>query len=264
MAKVPRFVLTPRWIALFVFALLVAATCIRLGIWQLDRLDQRRALNDRISTGLAAEPSTPEDLADLAGDPDDLEYRRMTVTGTYDLEHEVLWYGRALDGRPGHHVLTPLVYGTDPTTSEGGTAILVDRGWVPSELDMPPVPQAAPPTGPVTVTGYLLPADGGADTVIDRGPSGSILTVRHADPGALRDDVPYELWPLALQLQEQSPPQAGDLPASAPAPELDEGPHLSYAVQWFTFGTIALVGYVVLVRREVKDRSRRHATAPVD
>ncbi len=254
MARIPRFVLTPRWIALLVFALVVAATCVRLGIWQLDRLDQRRALNAQVERGLAAEPTS---LDALDGKADDA-YRRARVTGTYDTEHELLLYGRALDGSPGHHVLTPLVYGTEQAT--GDAAILVDRGWVPAELDTPPVAPAAPPSGQVTVTGFLLPAEGGDDLVIDRDASGRILTVRHADPAALEGEVPYELWPLALQLQDQSPAQSGDLPAVVPPPELSEGPHFSYAVQWFIFATIALVGYVVLVRREVRDRARAAGT----
>lgn len=257
MARLPRFVLTPRWIALLVVALVVAATCIRLGVWQLDRLDQRRALNDRVRAGLAAEPAP---LEDLDGVPDEA-YRRVAVTGAYDPEHEVLLYGRALDGRPGHHVLTPLVYGTEQA-GVGGAAVLVDRGWVPAELDTPPVAPAAPPEGEVTVTGFLVPAEGGEDLVIGRDPSGRVLTVRHADPAALDGEVPYDLWPLALQLQGQSPPQPVDLPAVVPSPELGEGPHRSYAVQWFIFATIALVGYVVLVRREVRDRARAAGAGP--
>jgi len=251
MARRLSFLLTPRWIVLLAIALVVAATCVRLGIWQLDRLEQRRALNERIRSGLASEP-VPFDA--LVGEPDDA-YRRVEATGTYDPEHEVLWYGRALDGRPGHHVLTPLVVGAEQT-GEGGTAILVDRGWVPAEHGTPPVEPAAPPTGPVTVTGFLVPAGAGDDVVIDRGPAGRALTVRRPDPAALRADVPYDLWPLAMQLEDQSPAQADDLPVVVPRPELDEGPHLSYAVQWFTFGTIALVGFVVLARREARDVAR--------
>ena len=256
MARLPRFVFTPRWIALFVFALVVTATCVRLGIWQLDRLGQRRELNDQIRSGLAATPSTLGDLSVEAGDAGAFAYRRVEVSGTYDTQHEVLLYGRALDGRPGHHVLTPLVSDAGDDGAPGTGAILVDRGWVPFELDVPPVPQAAPPTGPVTVAGYLVPVQHEDDAVIDRGPSGAVLTVRHADPAVLEDEAPYELWPLALQLRTQSPPQSGDLPTIVPPPELDEGPHLSYAIQWFTFATIAVVGYVVLVRREAKDRAR--------
>lgn len=257
MARRLRFLLTPRWIALLAVALVVAATCIRLGIWQLDRLEQRRALNERIRTGFAAEP-VPFDT--LPGTPDDA-YRSVVATGIYDPEHEVLWYGRAFDGQPGHHVLTPLVVGTEQT-GQGQTAILVDRGWVPAELEMPPVARATPPAGPVTVTGFLVPTGDGGDIVIDRDASGRPLTVRRPDPAALTRAVPYDLWPLAMQLEEQSPAQAGELPVTVPPPELDEGPHLSYAVQWFIFATIALVGFVVLARREARDRMRAAERVP--
>ncbi len=238
----PRFVFTRRWIGLLAIALVIAATCVRLGIWQLDRLSQRRAFNAQVERGLAAEPVRLDTLTGRGSDV----YRRVVATGTYDLEHEVLWYGRALDGSPGSEVLTPLV------EAGGGTAVLVDRGWVPAALDTPPVAEAAPPEGEVTVTGFLLPAEG-AD-VIGRDAAGRILTIRHADPAALQGAVPFELFPLALQLQEQTPEQPTDLPAVVPPPELTEGPHRSYAVQWFTFATIALVGYAVLVRREVRER----------
>ena len=252
MAKVPRFALSPRWIALLVFALVVAAVCVRLGIWQLDRLDQRRTLNAHVRAGLAAPPATLEALEGGDPDPETLAYRRVEVTGSYDTEHEMLLYGRALDGRPGHHVLTPLVV-------DDGAAILVDRGWVPFEMGTPPVAAAEPPSGEVTVTGFLLPAGDEDDVVIDRDDTGRVLTVRHDVPAALEDAMPYELWPLPLQLQGQQPAPPSALPAIVGPPELDEGPHLSYAVQWFTFATIALVGYVVLVRREIRDRARADA-----
>ncbi len=244
MARRVGFLLTPRWIALLAVALVVASTCVRLGIWQLDRLEQRRTLNDRIRKGLAAEPVPFDTLTR------DDAYRSVVATGTYDPEREVLWYGRSLDGRPGHHVLTPLV-----TTTDGSRgAILVDRGWVPADLTSPPVERASPPAAEVTVTGFLIPTGDGDDAVIDRGPSGRPLTLRRPDPAAV--ETPYGLWPLAMQLEEQSPAQVGDLPVQVPRPELDEGPHLSYAVQWFIFATIAVVGFVVLARREARDRER--------
>ncbi|HEU4355470.1 MAG TPA: SURF1 family protein [Actinomycetota bacterium] len=251
MARRLGFLLTRRWITLLVVALVVAATCIRLGIWQLDRLEQRRALNERIRTGLAARPVPFETVPGTR----DQAYRSVVATGTYNPEKEVLWYGRALDGQPGHHVLTPLVVGAEQT---GGreVAILVDRGWVPAELGTPPVEQAAPPAGPVTVSGFLIPSGDGEDVVIDRDPAGRPLTVRLPDPAALTDAVGYDLWPLAMQLQEQSPGQTGELPITVPPPELDEGPHESYAVQWFIFATIALVGFAILARREARDRAR--------
>lgn len=246
-----RFLLTPRWIGLLAFALVVAATCVRLGIWQLDRLEQRRALNAEIRRGLAAAPVPLGALADA--DPETLRYRRVEVTGTYDPLHEVLLYGRALNGEPGHHVLTPLLL---ERPVGGARAVLVDRGWVPFELGTPPVAPAAPPTGPVTVAGFLLPSPGETDVAIERDPSGRLLTVAHDEPTAIGRELGLPLYPLALQLQRQTPPQPDELPVPVPPPELSEGPHLSYAIQWFTFAAIALAGSALLVRRELRDRAR--------
>jgi cytochrome oxidase assembly protein ShyY1 len=243
------FLARPRWIALTVFAIVVAGGCVLLGLWQLDRLEGRREFNARYAEGLAAEPLPLEDLLDEGGA---LAYRRTLASGRYDTEHELILYGRTFEGRAGNHVLTPLVLAD-------GRAIVVDRGWVPIEMDEPPVQAATPPAGTVEIEGALF-ADqpGGAGEVVPG--EGRIVTVRSVDLQAIADDMPYELVPWFLQLRTQSPsPRA--LPVPAPPPELTEGPHLNYAIQWFAFATIAVVGYVILVRREVKER-KEPATGP--
>jgi len=97
-----------RWILLPVVAILVAATCVRLGFWQLDRLAGRRAFNAGVEAGLAAPVAPVDALVDAEG-ADEAAYRRASATGTWDPAHEVILYGRPLDGRPGDHVLTPLL-----------------------------------------------------------------------------------------------------------------------------------------------------------
>ena len=131
-----RFLLRPRWIGLTVFAIATVTICVRLGLWQLDRLEGRRAFNDRYAAGLEAAPLPLESLLAEGGA---LAYRRAVATGRFDTDREVILYGRSLDGRSGNHVLTPLVLAD-------GRAIIVDRGWVPFEMDDPPV-AATPPTG---------------------------------------------------------------------------------------------------------------------
>ncbi len=237
-----RVLLAPRWIALTMFAIAAVVVCVMLGLWQLDRLEERRALNERIEAGLAAAPAPLVDLLDLGGA---LDHRRAVASGSYDVAHEVILYGRTLEGQPGNHVLTPLVL-------DDGTAIVVDRGWVPFEMDEPPVAEAAPPDGEVKVEGALLaPQPGGAGSIqpgADR-----VTTVRSVDVEAIARDVPYDLVPWFLQMQAQTPPP-GELPVPEPPVELTQGPHLSYALQWFAFATIAAVGYAILVRREFTDR----------
>jgi surfeit locus 1 family protein len=226
-----------RRIVLVGVGIAIAAVCVRLGVWQLDRLDQRRAHNEAVRTGLAADPTS---LVEALAEPDPA-YRRVVVTGTYDAAHEVILYGRAFDGRPGDHVLTPLLLAD-------GTAVIVDRGWVPFEPDrvVPVGGAAAAAPGEVTLEGFLVPSEDAGD---DEGPA--VDTIQRIDLARLGAQMPYALVPFAVQLEDQSPPV--DLPVPAPAPELTEGPHLSYAIQWFAFALIALGGSMVIARRDRDD-----------
>lgn len=225
---------------MIVVAAIVAVTCVLLGFWQLRRLDDRRDRNAAILDRRSAEPIAIEDAAP---DPDALPFRRATVEGTYDAGREVLLYGRTLDGVSGHHVVTPLLL-------PSGDAILVDRGWVPFAVQRAPVRSGTPPEGTVTVRGSLVPDEG--DGSIRPDEAG---VVRRLDVAGIAEGLPYDVYPLALLLSSQDPPQDGPLPAVAPPPTLSEGPHLSYAIQWFSFAAIAVGGAVLLLRRD-----RRRAT----
>jgi cytochrome oxidase assembly protein ShyY1 len=217
-------VVAPR-VAILVIAAAVAALCVRLGFWQLDRLQERRASNDRIRAGLAAAPVV---LDEAPGS--DAALRRASAIGTYDVDREVVLFGRALEGRSGDHLLTPL-------RLSDGSALLVDRGWVPTGTRSPA------PEGEVEVRGFLLPPDSVGEAVPVSG------RVTDVDPDGIGRTLSYELAPVYLLLQVQRPPADG-LPIPAPLPELSEGPHLSYAIQWFSFAAVAVIGGVVLLRRE--------------
>jgi cytochrome oxidase assembly protein ShyY1 len=229
-----------RRVAVVVIAVFVAATCVNLGLWQLRRLDERRALNAEILDGRSASPLSIEDVArNAAAEP----YRPATARGRYDVEHEVLVFGRSLDGEAGHHVVTPLLL-------PGGEAILVLRGWVPFAMQAPPVRAAVPPANEVRVEGFLAPDEGDGSVAPD-----ADGVVRVLDVEGIASSLPYDVFPLPLQLAEQTPPQPGSLPIPVPLPELSEGPHLSYAIQWFSFALVALIGGAILILRD-----RRAAT----
>ena len=230
---------SPRLIVVGV-AVVVAATCVGLGLWQLRRLDERRALNGQIVDRRSAPPVVIEGV--VGGTTPD-PYRRAVARGAYVVEHEVLVFGRSLDGEAGHLVVTPLVL-------EDEGAILVVRGWVPFAMQTPPIRRAAPPAGDLTVRGSLVPDEGDGSTSPDAG-----RVIHELDVRGIATTLPYDIFPLPLQLQDQAPPQPGSLPAPAPLPVLSEGPHLSYALQWFSFAVVALAGAVVLLRRD------RRATA---
>jgi cytochrome oxidase assembly protein ShyY1 len=218
-----------------IVALVVAVTCVGLGFWQLRRLHDRRALNARILAGGSAPPVAIEGTT---LPPDARAFARASATGTYDTGHEVLVYGRNLDGEPGSDVVTPM------RLPDGG-AILVLRGWVPFAIQRAPVAEAAPPSGAVTVEGTLLPDEGDGSNRPD-----ADGIVRTLDVEGIASTLSYDVAPLPIRLTDQRPAQSGDLPRPEPPPQLSEGPHLSYAIQWFSFAVIALVGAVILVRRD--------------
>jgi cytochrome oxidase assembly protein ShyY1 len=215
-------------------AVIVAATCVALGLWQLRRLEERRRLNAEILDQRSAAPITIGDVSAGAGaDP----YRPAVARGTYDVDHEVLVYGRSLEGEAGHLVVTPLVL------DDGGT-ILVIRGWVPFAMQTTPVRAASPPSGEVEVSGFLVPDEGDGTTAPDEGVIGVL------DVEGIASTLPDDVFPLPLQLARQTPPQSGPVPTPVPMPELSEGPHLSYAIQWFSFAAVAVAGAVILLRRD--------------
>ncbi|MFW5415583.1 SURF1 family protein [Nocardiopsis sp. CNT-189] len=240
-------------LAFHALVLVVVPSFIWLGFWQLHRWEEKSAAADLQEHNLAAAPVPVDELTapgtDL--DPDD-RWRRATVTGTYDAEHELLVRNRDGSQGVGLHVLTPLV-------TEDGTALLVNRGWVrqpPTSTEQPEVPPA--PEGEVTVTARLQFSETTENTgVRDRGglPEGQIMLI---DVDGLAEDLPYPVYGGYGELTEQEP--ASD-PAPEPlaAPETNLGMNLSYAVQWWVFTVIAVVGWVFLMRREIRDASEEGA-----
>jgi cytochrome oxidase assembly protein ShyY1 len=245
----PRFLLKPRWVLVHLLAALIVSVCIALGQWQLNRLSERRAENARIARQTAL---APEGLDELLPSPrlpyrhaEDLAYRRVNVRGTYDAGREVVLLTRSNGEQNGNHVLTPLV------TSQGA-AVIVNRGWVPLTMDRPPVPEAAPPDGPVEVTGLLLPSEPRGRFEPSVSQSDTVKAVSRIDLSRLSKQLPYQTYPLYLRLETELPTSGRRLPETVPLPAPNEGPHLSYAIQWFAFASIALVTYAALIRKEFK------------
>jgi cytochrome oxidase assembly protein ShyY1 len=246
-----RFLFSRYWLGLLAAALAVAAACVALGMWQLDRLSHRHARNALISRNLHAAPVPPERLLTVGQPlPPDRKWRRVQVQGRYDETQQILVRNRPLNGSTGYHVLTPLV-------TAAGPALLVDRGWVPigpTARALPDVPPA--PTGTVTVTARIRPSEraaGGAAA-----PPGQ---VRRISVVAIAKGMPYPVYDGYAELVSQAPSPAR-APALLPPPEPSEGPHLAYAVQWFMFACLALGSYVVLARREAETLAGRPVRVP--
>lgn len=241
---------SPRWIAGHVFALVGVVTFVSLGFWQLRRLDEVRDLNALISQRLDA-PELPVDsvLRNAGEGPEGATYRRVSATGVYAADEEVLLSTRSHQGVPGHHLLTPLVL-------QDGSGLIVDRGWVPLELDEPPVAEATAGTDgeQVTVSGILLPPGRASSFGLRTSEEGEVDYVGRVDIARLQQQVTPDLWDIYLLAQGQEPPAPGALPVPGAPPELTEGSHLNYAGQWFLFASVVLVGYPFLLRRTLQDR----------
>lgn len=243
------FVRRPRWVVLHVLLLVVVGLFALAGVWQLQRLSERREHNDFVRDQRRKAVAWMEDVFDR---PDEAEHRRVRVSGKYDTGREAILRGRSDRGRPGNHVLTPLV-------STGGRAVIIDRGWVPFELNRPPVVDALPPDATVEVTGIALPSEGSAPLTGRAIDESLPRELSRIDIDRLARSLPYETFPMYLALTQQAPAQRGELPDPVSLPKLDEGPHLLYAIQWLLFIMIAVVGYATILRRE----ARKRAKAPV-
>jgi surfeit locus 1 family protein len=252
-----RFLLKPRWILSHVLVLALVIVLVNLGFWQLHRLDQKRDFNALVEsrTDLPAEP-VDDVLPASAGfaDADAVVYRTVTAEGTYVPDEEVIVRSRTYQSESGAWLLTPL-------RLDDGTAVLVNRGWVPVQAGIERKPEWAPPPGTVRVEGLLVATQvRGRFGAVD--PEGERLeTVARADVARLQQQVDEDLIPAVLQLDTQEPGQPGDFPVAIGPPELSEGPHLNYAGQWFIFATIAAVGYPLMLRRIAHSRAKEAAAA---
>lgn len=243
-----RFLRTPRWLVGHVVAALLAVALVNLGLWQLRRLDERREHNSLLAARTAA-PVVDVAAEPEPADPDVLVYREGAATGTYVADEEVLVRSRSLNGSPGAWVLTPLLLAD-------GRAVVVNRGWIPAVGHPTLPPDAAAPSGQVSVRGLLQATQRrGSFGPVDP-PDGRLDTLARVDLERLGQQVAEPLYPLYLQLEAQEPP-AGDLPALVPPPPRDEGPHLSYAIQWFTFAVMGVGAYGLIIRRTARQQRSR-------
>jgi len=208
---------------------------VNLGFWQLRRLDERRAANREVSSRTAAEVAT---IKDLPADPQAAQWRRVTVAGTWDPTGQILIRNRSLDGQPGLHVVTPL-------TDRAGHAVLVNRGFIPLADEAHP---PAPATAPVTVVGRVRVSQERGSLGPRDPATGDLATLNRVDVARIQQQTEVTLAPFYLELITEDPASAA-APAPLPLPGLDEGPHLSYAIQWFIFTACAAAGWVLVVRK---------------
>jgi surfeit locus 1 family protein len=239
-----RQMFSRKWILATLLVALAAAAFGRLGIWQLDRLRQRRAFNEhfaQVRALPALELPTGEDLGAM-------EFRRVIARGHYDFDEQVALRNQYYADRYGYDLLTPMVLAD-------GQAVLVDRGWIPAEGNAAPSGwRAYDQPGEVTIGGVLRLGQpkapfGSADAGPAPGETRMVFW-NFVDLGRLAAQMPQGLLPVYIQLDPAAGSDAPPLPHWA-EPDLTEGPHLGYALQWFGFSVAAVAGYSIHLRRQI-------------
>ncbi|WP_301554744.1 SURF1 family protein [Streptomyces sp. P3] len=246
-----RFLLSRQWVILTLVSLLLIPTMIRLGFWQMHRYEERTARNQLVSDALSADAVPVERLTAVGHVVTRGErYRNVSATGVFDTGHEVVVRRRVnADDTVGFHVLTPLVL-TD------GKVLLVDRGWIPadgpSQTAFPKIP--APPGGRVTVTGRLMPDETTAASGIKdlKGLPDRQVMLISSERESRRLGAPVLGGYIALT----APASKGDSPELlGPPGSEDAALNFAYTIQWWLFAAGVPVGWLILVRREARERA---------
>jgi cytochrome oxidase assembly protein ShyY1 len=237
-----------RWALLIVFVAVLGVAFVTLGNWQLDRLAQRK---ERNATTIANEQKPIQPYEQVFTHPisDADQWQRVEARGTFDAEHQFIVRYRSNGGADGYEVVTPL------RTASG--AVLVDRGFIPLDRGTRiPSVAPAPPTGDVTVVGHVRRNERGRRAATT--PAGNQLRLINSD--AIAATLPYGIESGYIGLLAVQPEQQGDF-QPIQLPDLSEGPHFWYAVQWFMFTAIGVAGIVVFIRGDLRARREEREDA---
>jgi cytochrome oxidase assembly protein ShyY1 len=233
---------------LIAFVAVLGVAFVSLGNWQLDRLAQRK---ERNATTIANEqkPVQPYEQVFTRPIADADQWQRVEASGTFDADRQFVVRYRSNGGIEGYEVVTPL------RTASG--AVLVDRGFIPLERGTR-IPSVAPPppTGEVTVVGHVRRNEKGrraATTPVNN-------QMRLISSDAIAATLPYEIESGYIGLLTVQPEQQGGF-QPIQLPELSEGPHFWYAVQWFMFTTVAIAAIVVFIRGDLRARREEQQDA---
>lgn len=235
-----RFLFTRRWLVFFLVVIALAWGAWRLGEWQFHRLEDRQDRNTQIELN-ESEPPAPAAEVMSPGrpvSPPD-EWRVVEASGTYDVDDTVIVRYRTRSGEAGVDVVVPLVL-------EDGTSLLVDRGWYATDnrgAASEDVPD--PPSGQVEITGWVrADATGDSTSVTDK-------STRAVNSEAIAEALDREVLGGFVDLRSESPePEEALLPVELP--ELGNGPHFFYGLQWWFFGALAIFGFCYLVYDELR------------
>jgi len=236
------FAFSRRWAGYFALAVLFAIVCSLLGAWQLNRRAEAWLEIDRIDNNYSSAPVPIDDvLGSLSAFDVSQKWIPVLVTGTYLSDETILVRNRPYSGTPGFEVLVPLL-------REDGTVFIVDRGWVnPGNAQDAPdfVPEA--PKGVVTVEARLKASE---PSLPGRSaPAGQVATI---ELPLIAGKMSQPIFTGAYGLLVSETPSVAVRPLPAEKPARDEGPHLSYALQWYVFAIFGFLGFAYAVRQEYR------------
>ncbi|MEX2292893.1 MAG: SURF1 family protein [Acidimicrobiales bacterium] len=253
-----RFALTPKWIVRHAMVAALIASMIALGLWQLRRLDEKQTYKALVESRQEQPIDEITRVVPRTDAVDDVRvtevlYRRVRATGTYMTKDTVVVENRTFNAAPGAWVLTPL-------RLKDGSAVVVNRGFIGygrAGLIVPP----APPGGQVTVEGFVFPSQARGRFGPTDPTEGRLEVLARVELGRYAAQLDYDILPAYVQLvssQPAEPPVAAGVPelVALGPPDPDDGPHLSYAVQWGIFTAIASGGYVLVLRRVARDEAK--------
>jgi len=226
-----------------VFVAVMVVLMVGLGFWQLERLEQRKTDNEAIRVASEAGVAPVEDLL---GNPAVPDHTAVHVVGTYRDDLTFLVANRTFDSQPGSWLATPVELAD-------GRLVIVSRGWVPrrwvagDDLRVVDVP-----AGVVEVDGRLFASVGGGRIGVS---DSAVAEVSRVDLAVVEELLGVAVVDRWVQLVGQTP-SAGALPVPIPPPSLDDGPHLSYAFQWYFFSAGTVVAYVLILRRRLREPSQ--------
>jgi cytochrome oxidase assembly protein ShyY1 len=261
-----RFLMSRQWAGYLALTIVFAVVCSGLGMWQLARRAEAQVEISRVDTNFDADAiPLAEALPELDSFDESQKWLPVELTGTYLSDEELLARNRSLNINPGFEVLTPLLL-------PSGDVFIVDRGWVPTgEGQNAPDVVPAAPQGDVTVVVRLKK---GEPVLAGRSASGDQVATIHLPDIAER--LGRDTYTGAYGLMKTEDPAATERPMPVLRPVRDEGPHLSYAFQWFVFALMGFIGLGWAARQEYRtvnaevpeervraaERARRQAAKP--
>jgi cytochrome oxidase assembly protein ShyY1 len=233
-----RQLLERRWVYGHLLALFMAGLFVFLGVWQFDRNTHKHRIEVREKAAYAAP------APDVSATPG-RDGSRVQASGTFDPSHETVLRNQVKNDNVGVDVLTPL-------RLANGTAVLVDRGWV--QASATGAVTDPPPGGTAVVHGLAHRTNPlAAQDTVNHLADGRIAVPR-VDLAAIGRTVPYKLLPVWIEAQAISPPPHGHAPALPQPPPPDPVNHMEYAIEWFAFALIPLVGWPIALRRLLRQR----------